>query len=55
MVTNNPYREFVASISPTEFEKLCLEMLKAMQTLKIYQTSLFNIISVSPQMMVHTK
>lgn len=24
----NPYREFVASISPTEFEKLCLEILK---------------------------
>ena len=24
----NPYREFVASISPTEFEELCLEILK---------------------------
>lgn len=23
----NPYREFVASVSPTEFEKLCLEIL----------------------------
>ena len=25
----NPYREFVASVSPTEFEKLCLEILKS--------------------------
>lgn len=25
----NPYREFVASISPTEFEKLCLKILKS--------------------------
>lgn len=28
MGTINPYRELVASISPTEFEKLCLEILK---------------------------
>lgn len=28
MGTINPYREFVASISPTEFEELCLEILK---------------------------
>ncbi|MDO4314863.1 MAG: restriction endonuclease [Oscillospiraceae bacterium] len=28
METINPYRELVASISPTEFEKLCLEILK---------------------------
>lgn len=28
METINPYREFVASISPTEFEELCLEILK---------------------------
>ena len=25
----NPYREFVASVSPTEFDKLCLEILKS--------------------------
>ena len=25
----NPYREFVASVSPTEFEKLCVEILKS--------------------------
>ena len=29
MGTLNPYREFVAGISPTEFEDLCLEILKA--------------------------
>lgn len=29
MKTINPYREFVSSISPTEFEKYCLEILKA--------------------------
>lgn len=29
MGTINPYREFVASISPTEFEELCLEILKS--------------------------
>ena len=29
MGTRNPYREFVASISPTEFEELCLEILKS--------------------------
>ena len=28
MGTINPYREFVANISPTEFEKLCLDILK---------------------------
>ena len=28
MLTINPYQEFVASISPTEFEELCLEILK---------------------------
>ena len=28
MGTLNPYREFVAGISPTEFEVLCLEILK---------------------------
>lgn len=28
MGTLNPYRELVAEISPTEFEKLCLEILK---------------------------
>ena len=28
-MVNNPYREFVAGISPTEFEKLCLEILKS--------------------------
>ena len=28
-MVNNPYREFVAGISPTEFEELCLEILKA--------------------------
>ncbi len=29
MGKTNPYREFVASVSPTEFEKLCLEILKS--------------------------
>lgn len=29
MGTINPYREFVTSISPTEFEELCLEILKS--------------------------
>lgn len=29
METINPYREFVASISPTEFEELCLEILRS--------------------------
>ena len=29
MGTINPYQEFVASISPTEFEELCLEILKS--------------------------
>lgn len=29
MGTRNPYREFVASISPTEFEELCFEILKS--------------------------
>lgn len=29
MTTLNPYREFVASITPTEFEKYCMEVLKA--------------------------
>jgi len=28
-VSINPYREFVASISPTEFEVLCLEILNS--------------------------
>lgn len=28
MGTLNPYRKLVAEISPTEFEKLCLEILK---------------------------
>ena len=29
MGIRNPYREFVASISPTEFEELCFEILKS--------------------------
>lgn len=29
METINPYRKFVASISPTEFEELCLEILRS--------------------------
>lgn len=29
MESLNPYREFVASVTPTEFEKLCLEILKS--------------------------
>lgn len=29
MVSINPYRELVANISPTEFEKLCLEILNS--------------------------
>jgi len=29
IVSINPYREFVASISPTEFEVLCLEILNS--------------------------
>ena len=34
MGTINPYREFVASISPTEFEELCLEILPWVLSLK---------------------
>lgn len=29
MESINPYREFVASVTPTEFEKLCLDILKS--------------------------
>ncbi len=28
MTTINPYREFVASITPIEFEEYCMEVLK---------------------------
>ena len=55
MGTLNPYRELVAEISPTEFEKLCLEILKGyaeaenLSNFSIQHNCLFQL------MMVHTK